>query len=136
MAWSMVWSMALPRPAAHCRLAPSPQVSLPRASRLSWRVSLPPFCSSPWGRSCSLPSFPLPNLARFRACNASLFAKRAFRIEVADPAAFAAGRRIDHRIDQCRLARIHGGVDLPLELVRCRRVDADAAKGLDHLVVA
>src|SRR3981081_2711562 len=60
----------------------------------------------------------------------------ALRIEVADPAALAAGRRVQHRIDQGRLARIHRRVDGALEFIRGRRIDADAAERLHHLVVA
>src|ERR1700681_1660837 len=58
----------------------------------------------------------------------------ALRIEVADPAAFAAGRRIQYRVDQSRLARIHGRIDRALQLVRRGRIDADTAKGLHHPV--
>src|SRR5664279_509603 len=35
----------------------------------------------------------------------------ALRIEVADPAALAAGSRVQHRVDQGRLARVHRCVD-------------------------
>src|ERR1700736_370373 len=67
---------------------------------------------------------------------ANLFpAKHALRVEVADAAALGAGRRVDHRVDQCRLAGVHGLVHGALKLVRCRRVDANAAEGLHHLVV-
>src|SRR5436309_3358240 len=60
----------------------------------------------------------------------------ALRIEVADPAALAAGRRVQHRIDQGWLARVHGSVDGAPEFIRGRRIDADAAERLHHLVVA
>src|SRR5215467_4423171 len=38
-------------------------------------------------------------------------AKHALRVEVADAAALAAGRRVDHRVDESGLARIHRLVD-------------------------
>src|SRR5262249_35069567 len=60
----------------------------------------------------------------------------ALRIEIADAAALAAGGRVDHRVDERRLAAVHRGVDGPLEFVGARRIDADAAERLDHLVVA
>src|ERR1700675_4372786 len=41
----------------------------------------------------------------------SLLLQNALRIEVADAAAFGAGRRIDHRVDEGRLAGIHRFVD-------------------------
>src|SRR6266516_5709296 len=63
-------------------------------------------------------------------------AKFALRIEVADAAALAAGCRIDRRVDQGRLAGIHRRVHGALEIVRRRHVNADAAKGLHHLVIA
>src|SRR6478752_10480837 len=66
----------------------------------------------------------------------SLLAKLALRIEVADAAALGAGRRIDHGVDQRRLARIHRLVHRALQLVRRGCVDADAAERLHHLVVA
>src|SRR5258708_40033585 len=65
-----------------------------------------------------------------------LLAQLALRIEVADAAALAAGRRIDHRVDQGGLARIHRGIHRALELVGRRGVDARAAESLHHLVVA
>src|SRR5262249_8917244 len=46
-----------------------------------------------------------------------------------------AGGRIEHRVDQRRFAGIHRRVDRTLELVGVRRIHADAAEGLDHLVV-
>src|SRR3984893_6466614 len=74
--------------------------------------------------------------------------QNALRIEIADPPALGAGRRIDHGVDQGRLARIHrrvhgtayfirrGRVDGALEFVRRARVDAGAAERLHHLVAA
>src|SRR6266404_1653751 len=68
---------------------------------------------------------------------ANLFlAKHALRVEVADAAALRAGCRVDHRVDQRRLAGVHGLVHGAFELVRRRRVHTDAAEGLHHLVVA
>src|SRR5438270_10292853 len=55
-------------------------------------------------------------LSRGRAAGESLLLQLALRVEVADAAAFAAGRRIDHRIDQRRLAAVHRGIDGALEL--------------------
>src|SRR5216684_3566890 len=66
----------------------------------------------------------------------SLFAKFALRIEVADAAALAAGCGIDRSVDQGRLAGVHRRVDGALQLVGRRRMDADAAEGFHHLVVA
>src|SRR5580704_648808 len=60
----------------------------------------------------------------------------ALRIEVADAAALAAGSRVQHRIDQGRLARVHRRVDGALEFIGGRRIDADAAERLHHPVVA
>src|SRR5713101_7108880 len=68
---------------------------------------------------------------------ANLFlAKHALRVEVADAAAFGAGRRVKHRIDEGRLARVHRRVHGALQFIRGCRIDADAAKSLHHLVVA
>src|SRR6202022_4958520 len=68
---------------------------------------------------------------------ADLFlAKYALRIEVADAAAFGAGRRVKHRIDEGGLARVHRRVHGALQFIRRCRIDADAAKSLHHLVVA
>src|SRR5687768_3086117 len=64
-----------------------------------------------------------------------LLAKRALRIEVADAAAFASGRGIEHRVDQRRLAGVHRLVDGALQLIGRRCVDADAAESFHHLVV-
>src|SRR5205814_555051 len=69
--------------------------------------------------------------------DAALFLpQHALRVEIADAAALAAGSGVDHRVDQRRLAGIHRRVDGALELVRRRRIDADAAERLDHFVVA
>src|SRR6476620_9073120 len=65
-----------------------------------------------------------------------LLRQRAFRVEIADVATLAARRRIDHRVDECRLSGVHGRVDGALQFVRRGRVDADAAEPLDHFVVA
>src|SRR5713226_9043244 len=65
----------------------------------------------------------------------SLLAKHALRVEVADAAALRAGCRVDHRVDQRRLAGVHGLVHGAFELVRRRRVHANAAERLHHLVV-
>src|SRR3954451_15799139 len=65
-----------------------------------------------------------------------LFSKNALRIEIADAAALGARRRIDHRVDQGRLAGIHRRVDGALEIIRRGGVDAGAAERLHHLVVA
>jgi len=37
----------------------------------------------------------------------------ALRIEVADPPTLGSGGGIDDRVDECRLARVHGLVDRP-----------------------
>src|SRR3954463_2701048 len=66
----------------------------------------------------------------------SLLLQNALRMEVADAAALGTGRRIDHRVDQGRLAGIHRFVDGAFQVVRRGDVDAGAAKGLHHLVVA
>src|SRR5260221_14269089 len=72
-----------------------------------------------------------------RAPDKGLFlAKHALRIEVADAAALAARSRVDHRVDEGWLARVHGRVDGTLQLVGRRRLDADAAECFHHLVVA
>src|SRR5258706_3848057 len=68
---------------------------------------------------------------------ANLFlAKHALRVEVADAAALRAGGGVDHRVDQRRLAGVHGLVHGAFQFVRRRRVDTDAAECLHHLVVA
>src|SRR5215472_4718828 len=66
----------------------------------------------------------------------SFLLQRALRIEIADTAALAAGCRVDHCIDESRLAGIHRRVDRALHLIRGRRIDADAAESLHQLVVA
>src|ERR1700704_3561087 len=73
---------------------------------------------------------------RGRARGRLLLAKFALRIEVADAAALAAGRRIDHRVDQGRLAGVHGLVHGALQVVGRRHIDAAAAEGFHHPVVA
>src|SRR5947209_13954197 len=68
---------------------------------------------------------------------ADLFlAKHALRVEIADPTAFAARCRIDHRVDEGRLAGIHGPVHGAAQFVGCRHVGSDAAERFDDLVVA
>src|SRR6266700_724555 len=68
---------------------------------------------------------------------ADLFlANHALRIEVADAAALGPGRRVDRRVDEGRLAGVHGRVDGALELVGRCHMSADAAECLRHLVVA
>src|SRR5258708_19424361 len=68
---------------------------------------------------------------------ADLFlAKHALRVEIADAAALAAGRRIDHRVDESRLAGVHGLVDGATQLVGCRHMHADSAECFDDFVVA
>src|ERR1700730_1864499 len=62
--------------------------------------------------------------------------QNALRIEIADAPALGAGRRINHGVDQGRLARIHRRVDGALEFIRRGRIDAGAAERLHHLVVA
>src|SRR5262249_20282926 len=66
----------------------------------------------------------------------SFLAKHALRVEIADPAAFAAGRRVDHRVDEGRLARVQSVIHSALELVRRRHIGADPAERLHHLIVA
>src|ERR1700730_13906034 len=66
----------------------------------------------------------------------SFLAKLALRIEVTDSAALAASRRVDRRVDQGRLAGVHGRVHGALQFVGRRRMDPDAAEGFHHLVVA
>src|SRR5881392_839056 len=64
------------------------------------------------------------------------FANYALRVEVTDPAAFGTRRGVDHRVDERRLARVHGLIDRTLQLVGARRIDADAAERFHHFVVA
>src|SRR6267378_6843875 len=62
---------------------------------------------------------------------ANLFlAKHALRIEVADAAAFGAGSRVDHCVDEGRPAGVHGLVHGALQFVRRRGVHANAAESL------
>src|SRR5215470_7833856 len=63
------------------------------------------------------------------------FAKHTLRIEIADAATLAASPRIDHRVDEGRLAGVHSLVHGTLELVRRRHIGADAAECFHHLVV-
>src|SRR4051794_28089040 len=65
-----------------------------------------------------------------------LLLQDALRIEIADAAALRACGRINHRVDQRRLARGHRLADGALQLVRRGGVHADAAEGFHHLVVA
>src|SRR5437660_4072535 len=65
-----------------------------------------------------------------------LFAKYALRIEVADPTALRAGRRVNYRVDQGWFSGVHRLVDGALQLVGGRRIDANAAESFHHLVVA
>src|SRR5438876_6028157 len=65
-----------------------------------------------------------------------VLAKSALRVEVADTAALAARSRVDHRVDQGGFARIDGRFDGPLQLVGCFRLNADATKRFDDLVIA
>src|SRR6266700_2669158 len=58
----------------------------------------------------------------------SLLAKHALRVEVADAATLRAGCRVDHCVDQRRLAGVHGLVHGAFELVRARRVHTNAAE--------
>src|ERR1700761_9353291 len=60
-----------------------------------------------------------------RPMNGSLLLLQcALRIEIADAAALGARRRIDHRIDQGRLAGIHRRVDRAFQFVRRSRIQA------------
>src|SRR5262245_42122393 len=106
----------------------SRQASATSHSRLSWR--LPAAGLSPCSGLAPSCAWPL--------CGSSVLflAKDALRIEVADAAAFAAGCRVDHRIDESRLAGIQGPVDGALELVGRRHISANAAERFHHLVVA
>src|SRR6185437_10004473 len=66
----------------------------------------------------------------------SFLAQRALRVEVADAAALAASSRIDHRVDEGRLARVQCRVYCALQFVGRGHVGPDAAEGLDESVVA
>src|ERR1700722_3485202 len=66
-------------------------------------------------------------------CGRLFLLQLALRAEVAGGAPLAAGGAIEHRVDQRRPAGVHRLVDGALEVVRCGRIDADAAEGLHHL---
>src|SRR5690348_410112 len=68
-----------------------------------------------------------------RSC---LLRQGALWVEVADIAALAACRRVDHRVDQRRLAGIHRCIDGALQVIRRGHIDADTAEALDHFIVA
>src|SRR4051794_20538917 len=87
--------------------------------------------------SCTVPALRngIKNAAP-RPGHGSFLLQLALRVEVADAAALAAGGRIQHRVDQRRLAGIHRGIHRAFQLIGAGRVDADAAKGLHHAVVA
>src|SRR3974377_1264381 len=85
----------------------------------------------------SLAMFPPLPANSFDCVIAGLFlSQRALRVKIANAAAFAASRRIDHGIDWRRLAGAHPHIDSTLEFVGRRRIDADPAEGFYHLVVA
>src|SRR5436853_4708929 len=84
---------------------------------------------------CGFDAFDLPNQDMLFPPLLFLL-EHALRLEVADPAALAAGRRVDHGVDEGRLAGVHGLVHGALQLIRRCRIDANPAEGLDHLVVA
>src|SRR5260221_14319696 len=81
-------------------------------------------------------AFPAAFLRVAIAISSLFFANHALRVEVADATTLAAGRGVDHRVDEGRLAGVHRLVHGALELVGRRRMDADASKCLHHLVVA
>src|ERR1700722_8385480 len=64
-----------------------------------------------------------------------LLRERAFWVEIADVAALAARRRVDHRVDQRGLAGVHRRIDGALQFVRRGRIDTNPAEPFDHLVV-
>src|SRR5262245_63958334 len=66
----------------------------------------------------------------------SFLANRALRVEFADATALGAGGRVDHRVDEGRLAGVHGRVDGALEFVGRCRLNAGAAECFRDLVVA
>src|SRR5271167_2608342 len=66
----------------------------------------------------------------------SLLRQGAFWVEIADIAALAARRRVDHGVDKRRLSGVHGRVDGAFQFVRRGCIDANPAEPLDHLVVA
>src|SRR5215831_3787383 len=71
--------------------------------------------------------------AILRSC---LAVQGALRVEIADIAALAAGRRIDHRVDQRGLAGVHRRIDRAFQFVGRRDIGTDAAEPFDHPVVA
>src|ERR1051326_2265305 len=75
-------------------------------------------------------------LEKFDPYGRLFLTNHALRVEVADAAALGAGGRIDHRVDEGRLAGIHRRLDGATELVGRRHVGADAAEGFRDLVVA
>src|SRR6059058_4262544 len=79
----------------------------------------------------SFPSLHVWGLAR-----ALFLANDALRVEVADAAALAAGGRIDHRVNESRLAGIHRLVHGAAQLVGSRHVDTNSAECFDDVVVA
>src|ERR1700710_3000847 len=60
---------------------------------------------------------PLDRCRHAREGRASFFLQLALRIEIAEAAALAAGRGVEHRIDQRRLAAIHRSIHRALELI-------------------
>src|SRR6202040_3750503 len=66
----------------------------------------------------------------------SFLADRALRVELADVAAFAAGCRIDHGVDQSGFAAVHGLVHGAAQLVGRCDMDANAAERFHQLLVA
>src|SRR3954462_6756437 len=119
----MAWSRA----AAGRFRSPCRRAFATAHSRLFW--SLPAAGLSPCSRfapSCAWPLCRSPVL---------FLAKGALRIEIADAAAFAAGRRVDHRIDERGLAGVQSRVDGTLELIGRGHIHADAAECFHHLVV-
>src|SRR5450755_2516975 len=144
MAWSTAAATRRGRSAkrAFSRRASSPPTSRrPFLPPVFWRrpssrpSSRPPLTwlvtwLAPWSwlsPSCAWPLlFPL----------SLFFAKHALWIEIANAAALTAGGRVDHCIDEGRLTGVHSLVYGALELVRRRRVDADAAESIHDLVVA
>src|ERR1700677_3280488 len=76
-----------------------------------------------------------PSSALVMLCS-SLLGQGALGIEIADIAALAARRRVDHRVDERWFSGVHGRVDGALQVVRRGDIDANSAKPLDHPVVA
>ena len=71
-----------------------------------------------------------------RSCAFSFLADRALRVELADVAAFAAGCRIDHGVDQSGFAAVHGLVHGAAQLVGRCDMDANAAERFHQFLVA